>query len=71
MHPFAAGNVAAARRDVARCIDALRAATSARREDEWRLIGQALAYATSVQAQLDDAMTIDEMAATAGEDAAE
>lgn len=69
IHPFAAGNIAAARRDLRRCTEALRRACGSRADaDAWRLIGEALGLAAQAEAQLADAMTLDEMAVTTGEE---
>ncbi len=69
MHPWSEGNIAAARRDIARCLDAIKAAIKVPGDDEaWKHIGVALGYAAQVQAQLDDAMTVEEMAVVAAGD---
>lgn len=72
MHPFAEGNVVAARRDAERCVKALRAAIVAKETDEvWKLVAEALGLAAGIEAQLRDAMTLEEMAVTTGEEAAQ
>lgn len=72
MHPYAEGNIAAARREIAKCLKALEAAARAGRDPEaWAHIAMATSHAIVVSAQLDDAMALDEMAVTAGEEAAE
>ncbi len=69
MHPFAGGNIAAARRDIAKCVELLRAAIKTNDiEESWKHIGSALGYAAQVGAQLEDAMTLEEMAVTAGDE---
>lgn len=61
LHPYAEGNIAAARRDIAKCVTALRAACAAKDSEAWKRIGEALGHATQVAAQLEDAMTLEEM----------
>ncbi len=68
LHPYASGNIAAARRDIAKCVELLRAAIKTNDiQESWKHIGAALGYAAQVGAQLDDAVTLEEMAVTAGE----
>jgi hypothetical protein len=70
MHPFAEGNVAAAQQSIEKVLESLRASIAAKSESgTWALIGQALGYAASAKAQLEDAMQLEEMAVTAGEEA--
>jgi hypothetical protein len=68
MHPFAEGNVAAAQRDIRKCIEALEAAVRGQRADFHA--AEALGLAYQVASQLEDARAIDEMAVTAGGDEA-
>ncbi len=70
MHPFAEGNVVAARRDAAKVVQALREAIVTKDSAEvWKLVADALGLAAGIEAQLRDALTLDEMAVITGEEA--
>jgi hypothetical protein len=62
LHPYAEGNIAAAQREIAKCVEEIRKALRAPGNEGWRHIGVALAHASTVKAQLADAVTLDEMA---------
>lgn len=62
MHPYAEGNIAAAKREIARCLDAIKLAIRTSGPSAWEHVGSALAHATNVSAQLDHAMEIEAIA---------
>lgn len=69
MHPFAEANVHAAHAQLEKTIEALRAAVRCRTEQgSWALISRALGHAANAKAQLTDALTLEEMAVTTGEE---
>ena len=69
LHPFAEGNIAAAQKEARQCVEALRAAIVAKGDAEvWKRIAEALGHAAHVEAQLRDAVTLEEMAVTTGEE---
>lgn len=69
MHPFTESGIAAAQASARKCREAIEKAIRERSNaDAWALIGQALFHVTHVEAHLADAMTLDEMATTTGEE---
>jgi hypothetical protein len=63
MHPYAEGNVAAARVAATRCLEEIQKALAGKKPDAWEHVGIAMAFAARAKAQLDDAFALDEMAA--------
>ncbi len=61
MNAFAEGNIAAARKQIARCERLLRDAACAERGADWELIGQAIGAAVSAGIWLDGALEIEGM----------
>ena len=70
LHPYAEGNIAAARRELRKCIEQLERACQAKQPEAWAHVAMAHTAAMVAKAQLDDAFEVDrmfgEMAVTAG-----
>lgn len=67
MHPFSEGTAAAALANLDEAIETLRSATRARTDSGmWSLIGRALGQAANARAKLADALMLEEMAVTTG-----
>ncbi len=67
MTPFAEGNVAAALRDLGRCIEEIQRACKTPGPEAWKHVALAHGHAITAKAHLDDAMKLEDMAKEAAE----
>lgn len=61
MNAFAMSTVAAAQTQIQKCAELLKKAASSPKDEEWKLIGQAMGCAAAANAWLNDAMKLDAM----------
>lgn len=71
LHPYAEGSIAAARRDIAKCLEEMSKALRAPGTEGWHHVGLAHAHAASAKAKIDAAYELDELAAGLDEEGSE